>query len=122
MSRVGQVLARLDDAAYQAGVAQAAPHNCSASQALEAEYSAQLAQARRDAQRNQDLIGQNLVSHQSLEQSLTQQDALAAQLLSQRKQTELAVAGVRAAQVQLGYLHSARAFRRGDYRQGGAVG
>ena len=100
--QVGQVLARLDDAAYQAGVEQARAQLL-ASQALEAEYSAQLAQARRDAQRNQDLIGQNLVSHQSLEQSLTQQDALAAQLLSQRKQTELAQAGVRGAEVQLGY-------------------
>jgi HlyD family secretion protein len=100
--KVGQVLARLDDAAYQAGVAQARAQLLG-SQALEAQFNAQLAQARRDTQRNRDLIAQNLVSRQSLEESQTQQDALEAQLLAQRRQTELAQAALRGAQVQLGY-------------------
>src|SRR5438270_9551843 len=51
--RAGQVLARLDDAAYAAGVAQARAQLLAA-QALEAQYIAQLAQARRDTQRNQE--------------------------------------------------------------------
>jgi RND family efflux transporter MFP subunit len=100
--KAGQVLARLDDAAYAAGVAQARAQLLAA-QAQETQYAAQLAQARRDTQRNQDLIDRNLVSHQALETAQTQQDTLAAQLQVQRKQIELAQAALRGAEVQLAY-------------------
>jgi RND family efflux transporter MFP subunit len=100
--KAGQVLARLDSSAYEAGVAQARAQ-LRAAQALEAQFTAQLAQARRDTQRNQDLIDRNLVSHQALETAQTQQDTLAAQLEVQRKQIELAQAALRGAEVQLDY-------------------
>jgi RND family efflux transporter MFP subunit len=100
--QAGQVLARLDDSAYQAGVAQARAQLLS-SQALEAQYTVQLAQAKRDTQRNRDLIDQNLVSRQALEASQTQEDALQAQLQAQGKQIEFAQASLRGAEVQLGY-------------------
>jgi RND family efflux transporter MFP subunit len=100
--KAGQVLARLDDAAYRAGVAQARAQLLAA-QALEVQYTTQLAQARRDTQRNQDLIDRNLVSRQSLEATQTQQDTLAAQLQVQRKQIDLAQASLRGAEVQLAY-------------------
>jgi HlyD family secretion protein len=100
--KAGQVLARLEDSAYRAGVAQARAQLLAA-QALEAQYTAQLGQARRDTQRSQDLIERNLVSHQALEVAQTQQQALTAQLESQRKQIELAQAMLQGAQVQLDY-------------------
>ncbi len=100
--KAGQVLARLDAAAYEAGVAQARAQ-LMAAQALEVQYTAQLAQARRETKRNQDLIDRNLVSRQSLETTQMQQDTLSAQLEVQRKQIELATAALRGAEVQLAY-------------------
>lgn len=100
--KAGQVLARLDDSAYQAGVAQSRAQ-LSAAEALEAQYQAQLEQARRDYQRNADLIDRNLVSRQALETAQTQVATLVAQLQSQRKQIELARATLQGAQVQLDY-------------------
>ncbi len=100
--KAGQVLARLDDSAYQAGVAQARAQLLAA-QALEAQYTTQLAQARRDTQRNQDLIDRNLVSRQALETAQTQQDTVSAQLQAQRKQIDVARATLRGAEVQLDY-------------------
>ena len=98
----GQVLARLDDSAQRASLAQAQAQLL-ASQALLAQFRAQLAQARRDNQRNQDLIDRKLVSQQALETSQTQVATLEAQVESQQKQTELAQAALRGAQVQLDY-------------------
>jgi RND family efflux transporter MFP subunit len=98
----GQVLARLEDSAYQASVAQARAQLLSA-QALELQIQGQLEQARRDTQRNRDLIDRNLVSRQSLEATQTQEATLAAQVQVQRKQIELAQAALHGAQVQLGY-------------------
>ncbi len=100
--KAGQVLARLEDSAYQAGVAQARAQ-LMAAQAQEAQYATQLAQARRDTRRNQDLIDRNLVSHQALETAQTQQESLEAQVQVQRRQIELAQAALRGAQVQLDY-------------------
>ena len=100
--KAGQVLARLEDSAYQAGVAQARAQLLAA-QAQESQFLVELAQARRDTKRNQDLIDRNLVSHQALETAQTQQDALEAQLQVQRKQIELAQAALRGAEVQLAY-------------------
>jgi RND family efflux transporter MFP subunit len=100
--KAGQVLARLDDAAYQAGVAQARAQ-LMAAQALEIQYQGQLAQARRETVRSQDLIDRGLASRQSLELAQTAEGTLAAQLQAQRRQVELAQAALHGAEVQLGY-------------------
>ncbi|HVS77985.1 MAG TPA: efflux RND transporter periplasmic adaptor subunit, partial [Steroidobacteraceae bacterium] len=98
----GQVLARLEDTAQQAALAQARAQLQTA-QALLHQYQVQLAQARRDFSRNQALIGQHLVSEEAFETSRTQASTLAAQVDTQRRQVEQARAGVRAAQVQVDY-------------------
>lgn len=100
--RKGQVLARLDDTAQQAALAQARAQ-LQAAQALLQQYRVQLAQARRDLARNQALVGQHLVSEEDFETSRTQAATLAAQVDTQRRQVELARAGVRAARVQVDY-------------------
>ncbi|MBS0557109.1 MAG: efflux RND transporter periplasmic adaptor subunit [Proteobacteria bacterium] len=97
-----QVLAQLDDTAQKAALAQARAQQQAAVATL-AQYQAQLAQARRDLTRAQDLVGRHLVSQQSLEDAQTQVASLTAQLDAQRKQIELADAGVKSAQVQLDY-------------------
>ena len=98
----GQVLARLDDTAQQAGLAQAQAQ-LQASEAQLIQYQASLEQAKRDLVRNQDLVVRQLVSQQALETARTQVETLSAQVEAQRKQVKLAQAGVQAAQVQLGY-------------------
>src|SRR3984885_12303435 len=98
----GQILAHLDDSAQQAGLAQA-QGQLLAARALLVQFQAQLEQAVRDNQRNEDLIGRQLVSQQALETSRTQVATLSAQVESQRKQAELAEASLRGAQVQLDY-------------------
>ena len=100
--KAGQVLAQLDDSAQRASLAQAQAQ-VAAARALLAQFQAQLEQARRDNQRNQDLIDRKLVSQQALETSQTQVATLSAQVDSQRKQVELADATLRGAQVQLDY-------------------
>jgi RND family efflux transporter MFP subunit len=100
--RAGQVLARLDDTAQQAALAQSAAQ-VQAAEALLTQYQAQLEQARRDLKRNQDLIDRHLVSQQALETAATQVATLAAQAASQVKQVELSKAAQRGAQVQLDY-------------------
>lgn len=97
-----QVLARLDDTAQKAALAQTRAQQQAAMATL-AQYQAQLAQARRDLKRAQDLVGRHLVSQQSLEDAQTQVKTLTAQVDAQRKQIDLAQAGVKAAQVQLDY-------------------
>ncbi len=98
----GQVLARLDDTAQKATLAQAQAQT-SVAQATLAQYQAQLAQAQRDLSRAQDLVGRHLVSQQSLEDAQTQVKSLTAQTDAQRKQIDLALAEVKAARVQLDY-------------------
>ncbi|MGH8253012.1 MAG: efflux RND transporter periplasmic adaptor subunit, partial [Steroidobacteraceae bacterium] len=100
--QAGQVLARLDDSALQANVAQAQAQLASA-QAQAVQVQAQLSQAQRDAQRNQDLINRQLVSRQALEASQTQEATLAAQLQAQQKQVAVAEASLHGAKVQLSY-------------------
>ena len=100
--KAGQVLARLDDSALQASVAQSRAQLNSA-QALATQVEAQLAQARRDAQRSQELIERQLVSRQALEAAQTQQATLEAQLLVQQRQIAVAEAALRGALVQLAY-------------------
>lgn len=98
----GQVIARLDDTAQRAALAQAQAQLQSARSVLN-EDEAQLAQYARDRARNEDLVKRNLVSQQALEQARTQVDTQTALVQSQREQIDLAQANVRAAQVQLDY-------------------
>lgn len=100
--KVGQVLARLDDTSQRATLAQAQAQMKSA-EALLAQYRTQLAQDRRDLQRDEELVARKLVSQQAVEQARTQLDTHAAQAEGQAKQIELAAASVRSAQVQLDY-------------------
>ena len=100
--KAGQVLGRLEDTAQRAAVAQAQAQLKSA-RALLVQYQAQLAQSERDVKRAEDLVERKLVSQQAVEQARTQVETGAAQVQGQRKQIELAAAGVRSAQVQLGY-------------------
>ncbi|HEY2397344.1 MAG TPA: efflux RND transporter periplasmic adaptor subunit [Rudaea sp.] len=98
----GQVLARLDDTAQRAQLAQAQAQ-LHAAQATLVQWQAQLDQARRDWKRADDMVGRKLVSQQAVEQAHTQVDTLGAQVATQRKMIELGEASVSAAQVQLGY-------------------
>ncbi|MEZ5460802.1 efflux RND transporter periplasmic adaptor subunit [Dokdonella sp.] len=98
----GQVLARLDDTAQQASLAQAKAQVAQA-RALVGQYEAQLEQARRDLVRVQDLVGRKLVSAQAVETAQTQVDSYVAQLNSQRRAVDLAEAQLRSVQVQLDY-------------------
>jgi RND family efflux transporter MFP subunit len=98
----GQVLARLEDTAQQAALAQAKAQLAQV-RALVGQNEAQLAQAERDLSRQQDLIERKLVSEQALENARTQVDSLRAQLNAQRRTIDLAAAQLRSAQVQLDY-------------------
>jgi RND family efflux transporter MFP subunit len=98
----GQVLAKLDDTAQRASLAQSVAQ-VEAAKAILVQTQAQLEQSRRDLKRNQDLIDRHLVSQQALETADTQVRTTEAQVSSQVRQVELAVAGQRGAQVQLDY-------------------
>lgn len=98
----GQVLARLDDTAQQANLAQAQAQLAQA-RALVGQYQAQLAQARRDHRRQRELAERQLVSRQSVESADTQVTSLTAQLNAQQRYVDLAAAQLRSAQVQLDY-------------------
>ena len=98
----GQVIARLDDTAQRAALAQAQAQLQSA-RAVLTQDDAQLAQNVRDRKRSEDLVKRNLVSQQALEQARTQVDTQSALVQSQREQIDLAEANVRAARVQLDY-------------------
>ena len=98
----GQVLARLDDTAQRASLAQAQAQ-MHAAQANLVQLEAQLEQARRDLTRQQGLIGRQLTAQQALELAQTQVAVTGAQVQTQRRQIELAAAAVQSAQVQLDY-------------------
>ena len=100
--KAGQVIGRLEDTAQRAALAQAQAQLHSA-EALLRQYQTQLAQSERDRQRDEDLVKRNLVSQQALEQARTQVEAQVAQVDGQRQAIDLARAGLRSAQVQLGY-------------------
>ena len=100
--RRGQVLARLEDGAQRAALAQANAQ-LAASQAQLRQYQVQLEQARRDFARDQALIGQHLVSEQEFETARTQVATLAAQIVTQQRAVTVARDGVHAAQVQEDY-------------------
>ena len=98
----GQVLARVDDTQYRAGMLQAQAGLASA-QATLVQYQAQLAQSKRDLTRNEDLVDRHLVSVQAVETARTQVDTLSAQVATQMKQIEVADANVKSAQVYIDY-------------------
>jgi len=100
--KVGQVLARLDDTAQRAALAQTQAQ-LQASEANLKQFQAQLEQARRDLVRNEDLVTRQLVSQQALETARTQVATLTAQVEAAGRQVQLAHASVNAAEVQLGY-------------------
>ena len=100
--KAGQVIARLDDTAQRAALAQAQAQLNTARATL-VEYQSQLAQSERDVRRAEDLLKRNLVSQQAVEQARTQVETQSAQLEAQRRQIELAAAAGRSAQVQLDY-------------------
>ena len=62
--KAGQVLARLDDTAQRAALAQAQAQ-LKAAERLRVQYQAQLEQARRDLKRNQELVDADAVSRQA---------------------------------------------------------
>jgi RND family efflux transporter MFP subunit len=98
----GQILARLDDTAQQAALAQAQAQ-LAASQALLTQYQAQLDQAHRDLTRAQALVSVDAVSRQEAEQAQTQVNTLDAQIVGQQRQIDLARAQATGARVQLNY-------------------
>ncbi len=98
----GQVLAKLDDTAQRAALAQSVAQ-VQAAKAVLVQYQAQLEQSRRDLVRNQGLIDRHLVSQQALETADTQVRTTEAQVASQARQVELSQAGLQGAQVQLDY-------------------
>lgn len=98
----GQVLARLEDTAQRATVAQAEAQLGQARAATE-QYRVQLAQVQRDLTRQKTLVGQKLLPEQLLEQTRTQGESLSAQLNTQLQAVALARAQVASAQVQLDY-------------------
>jgi len=98
----GQVLARLEDTAQQAALAQAKA-GLAAAEAQLAQFQAELAQSRRDLARAEDLVARKLVSAQSVELARTRVATQQAQLATQRSQVGVARAAVQGAQVQLDY-------------------
>ncbi|THD06902.1 efflux RND transporter periplasmic adaptor subunit [Rhodanobacter lindaniclasticus] len=98
----GQVLARLDDSAWKAGLATARAQ-AAAAQALVAQYQAQLRQNRQDQQRLHTLAARGLVSKQAAEQARTLVDSTRAQLAAQQKQAAAAAAQAVQAQVNFDY-------------------
>jgi RND family efflux transporter MFP subunit len=98
----GQVLARLDDSAYKAGLATARAQ-AAAAQALVAQYRAQLVQSQHDSTRLQSLAKQGLVSKQAAEQAGTLVASTRAQLAAQQKQAVAAAAQAVQAKVNFDY-------------------
>ncbi len=84
--RVGEVIARLESADYEAAV--------TAAQANLAELEAQTVQAQRDLKRAQSLRAQNLLSDADLENAQTKLDVTVAQTNSARAQAALAQANL----------------------------
>lgn len=98
----GQVLAQLESRSQRAQRAEA-DAQLGEARARVRQFESELAQARRDYTRQQDLVTRNLASVQAVEAARTQVDSLAAQLAAQQEAVQLAAAQVRSAQVQLDY-------------------
>jgi RND family efflux transporter MFP subunit len=100
--KAGQILAKLDDSQYKAGL-DAAIAQAKAAHALANQYQAQLAQNLRDADRDDVLAKQGVVSKQAAEQARTLAHSTRAQLASQERNAAAADAQVIEAQVNYGY-------------------
>src|SRR5690625_93290 len=98
----GQVLARLEDSAQKSRL-NAARAEAEAAAAQTRQTRVQLAQARRDMQRQDKLAAQGLVAKEQAEQARTKAANLEAQLNAQRKQAKAARAQVHVAQVNYDY-------------------
>jgi HlyD family secretion protein len=96
----GQVIARLDDTNVRAAL-NAARAQLDYAKAGLAETQVNLANARRDYERQQSLIKGHYVSQAALDNSQTSMDALAAQLATQRSNIEVAGRNVDVAQRSL---------------------
>jgi RND family efflux transporter MFP subunit len=98
--REGAVLARLDDseARAQLGLARA---QLGAARSQDGEIRAQLEQAERDAERQQELFRRELVAAQSLDAALAQRNALRARLAANAEQIRVARESVAVAEVAL---------------------
>lgn len=97
-----QVLARLDDSAYKAAL-DTADAQAKAAHALVDQYQSQLAQNLRDAERDDTLAKQGLVSKQTAEQARTLANSTRAQMASQQKQALAADANAVQARVNFDY-------------------
>ena len=107
--KAGQVLARLDDTAQQAALAQAQAQLKAAVALLRPVPGAARAGATRsEAQRR--TLDADAVSRQAAEQAQTQVDTLVAQVAAQEKQSELAQAGIEAPACSSTTPSSARRF------------
>ena len=94
----GQVLARLDGSAQRAYLASAKADALAANARTE-QLRTQLVQARRDADRLQDLVDHKLVAAQQAEQARMQVDALQAQVHAAQAQAQSSVAQIAVAQI-----------------------
>ncbi len=97
-----QVLARLEDSSYKAGL-DAAKAQYAAAQAQAGQAQAQLIQAQHDAQRLDTIAARGLVSKQAAEQARTQVATDRAALLAAQKNVQAAAAQARSAQVNFDY-------------------
>ncbi len=97
-----QVLARLEDSSYKAGL-DAAKAQYAAAQAQAGQARAQLAQAQHDARRLDTIAARGLVSKQAAEQARTQVATDRAVLLAAQKNAQAAAAQVNSAQVAYDY-------------------
>ncbi|HEX7348491.1 MAG TPA: efflux RND transporter periplasmic adaptor subunit [Rhodanobacteraceae bacterium] len=100
--RKGQVLARIDDTQYVAGL-NAAEAQYAAAQAGIAQARATLAQARADAARDNAVVAKGYVSKQVAQQANTQVVTNAAALDVAEKQAQAAAANAAVARVNVGY-------------------
>ena len=98
----GQVLARLENSAQKASLAQSEAQ-FQAARALLVQSKAQLKQEYRDLVRNEDLVARHLISMQALETARTLVETQVSQVESQRRQVDLAEAAVKGARVMLDY-------------------
>ncbi|HKT26916.1 efflux RND transporter periplasmic adaptor subunit [Dyella sp.] len=98
----GQILAKLDDSQYKAAL-DTAVAQAKAAHALVNQYQAQLTQNLRDADRDESLAKQGLVSKQAAEQARTLASSTRAQLMSQQRNAAAGDAQVVEAQVNYGY-------------------
>ncbi len=98
--QAGEVLARLDDSDAQAQLDLARAQRAAARARL-ADLRLLLAQARRDDQRQRDLLARKLTSQQAADDARTLAETRNAALVTQQREVEVAERGVEVAQVGL---------------------